>query len=144
MSLAVKLVILLLTGLSNQFEPSMVFDPSEFRGTKVFLLRNIGKIVQTFKSVRAIRVRGTGVWLYNSPPLIRKPLSDIENWPYKRGSFSWWGTVFSSILPSQCILISGLIRKVVFGWRWRTTVVSFEMSSNFSITGWQEDCRVVL
>ena len=30
----VKLTILLLTGLSNQFEPSMVFDPSEFEGPK--------------------------------------------------------------------------------------------------------------
>jgi hypothetical protein len=67
-------VILLLTGLSNQFEPSMVFDPSEFEAPRFFLLRNIGEIDRTFKSVRAIRVRGTWVWLYifSSPgPLVQ-------------------------------------------------------------------------
>jgi hypothetical protein len=64
----VKLVILLLTGLSNQFEPSMVFDPSEFEAPRFFLLRNIGKIDRTFKSIRAIhgirpiQVRGTEVF----------------------------------------------------------------------------------
>jgi hypothetical protein len=30
----VKLVILLLTGLSNKLEPSMVFDPSEFEAPR--------------------------------------------------------------------------------------------------------------
>ena len=45
----VKLVILLLTGLSNQFEPSMVFDPSEFEAQKFFLLRNMTGLSNQFK-----------------------------------------------------------------------------------------------
>jgi len=58
----VKPVILLLKGLSNQFEPSMVFDPSEFEAPRFFLLRQIGKIEGTFKSVRAIH----GIWPHSS------------------------------------------------------------------------------
>ena len=43
----VKLVILLLTGLSNQFEPSMVFDPSEFEAPRFFFnLEIYGKLTR--------------------------------------------------------------------------------------------------
>ena len=47
-----------------------LFAVSEFERKEFFLLRNIGKIDQTFKSVRAIhgirpiQVQGTEVWLY--------------------------------------------------------------------------------
>ena len=57
----VKLVILLLMG------PFIEFDCSRYRcsSERFFLLRNIGKIDWTFKSVRAIHgIRGTEVWLY--------------------------------------------------------------------------------
>ena len=79
----VKLVILLLT------EPFIEFDCSRYRCSNerfFFLLRNIGKIDWTFKSVRAIHgIRGTEVWLYYlySDKNNRLPFCN-EEWSYNR------------------------------------------------------------